>query len=62
MNADLCCWACKSPTGVCLSRYACEHHRVAEAQDAAIHQSTRQYRDPTGDQAVNNIMRKQRKE
>ena len=60
MNTDSCCWACRSPTGVCLSRRTCEHHIIAEAQDEARHRATRQYRDPTGDQAVNNIMRNQK--
>ena len=58
--SDPCCWACRSPTGVCLARYACEHHRVAEAQDEARHQAGRTIRDPTGDTAIRNIMRGKR--
>jgi hypothetical protein len=58
--SDPCCWACRSPTGVCLSRHACEHHIIAQAQDDANHRASRQYRDPTGDQAVANAMREKR--
>jgi hypothetical protein len=54
---DPCCFVCRGPHGVCLTRYACEHHAKAQAQDDANHRATRTHRDPTGETAVRNIMR-----
>lgn len=61
MIADPCCALCKHSTGVCLSRHSCEHHVIADAQDEAAHRATRQYRDPTADQAVRNAMKERRR-
>jgi hypothetical protein len=58
---DVCCWACRSPTGVCLSRYACQHHKEAEALDEASHRARRTHRTPTEDQAIANVMRERRR-
>lgn len=55
--SDPCCWACRSPTGVCLSRYACAHHKEADAQDEANARARRTYRDRTAEQAIANVMR-----
>lgn len=61
MNLDACCALCKGPHGICLSKYACQHHKEAQAQDDANHKARRTVRDPTGDAAVSNAMRSQRK-
>ena len=58
---DPCCGACKGAHGICLSRYQCEHHRAADAQDEINHQTRKLYRNPTADQAIANAMRDGRK-
>ena len=61
-TSDPCCFVCKSPSGVCLSRFKCEHHIEARRdQDREDMRATIGYRDPVGDQAVNNVMRQQRR-
>ena len=57
MTPDACCVLCKGPHGICLSRHTCEHHKEAQAQDDANHRASRTIRDPTGDAAVNRVMR-----
>ncbi|WNT44970.1 hypothetical protein SEA_ABBYDAISY_77 [Arthrobacter phage AbbyDaisy] len=52
-----CCALCKGPHGICLSRYACQHHKDADAQDDANHNARQTYRNPTADQAIRNITR-----
>jgi len=61
MTPDPCCVLCRHSTGVCLSRHSCEHHIEAQKQDDANHRASRTVRDPTGDAAVSNAMRGQRK-
>lgn len=58
---DPCCTLCKGPHGICLSRHACEHHRIADAQDEINHQTRKLYRNPTADQAIANAMNSRRK-
>ena len=60
--SDPCCILCRHPTGICLSKFSCEHHVTAQKQDDANHRASRTIRDPVGDQAVNNVMRARRKE
>ncbi|QIG57728.1 hypothetical protein PP358_gp57 [Arthrobacter phage Shoya] len=55
--ADSCCALCRTPSGVCASRYACQHHKVFQAQDEADARARRTHRDPTADQAIANAMR-----
>lgn len=55
--ADNCCFLCRGPHGICLSRGTCEHHVKSRAQDDANHRARKTVRDPTGDAAVRNIMR-----
>jgi hypothetical protein len=55
--SDSCCVLCRTPTGVCASKYACEHHKLAQAQEDANHRARRTHRDPTADQAIRNITR-----
>jgi len=52
-----CCWACRSPTGVCLSRWTCEHHVEAERTENANDQARKTYNNPTQDRAIANVMR-----
>lgn len=57
-KTDACCYLCKSPSGVCLTRFRCDHHVEArQEQDREDRGRTIGYRDPTGAQAVNNVMR-----
>lgn len=58
---DPCCGACKGAHDICLSRYQCEHHRVADAQDEANHRARKLYANPTADQAIANAMRARRR-
>lgn len=58
---DACCFLCRGPHGVCLSRYSCEHHTLAQAQDDANHKARQTYRNPTADQAVARAMRASRR-
>jgi hypothetical protein len=57
---DACCPKCKGPHGICRTRGACKHHIETRRRQDKDDLSTRLYRDPTGDQAVNNITREQR--
>ena len=57
---DACCALCKGPHGICLSRYTCQHHKEADAQDEANARARRTHRSPTEDQAIANIMRAQK--
>ena len=59
---DPCCILCSHVTGICRSRYACQHHKDAQKQDDANHRARLTVRDPTGNAAVGNIMRERRKE
>lgn len=61
MISDACCALCRGPHGICLSRHRCNHHLEAQAQDDANHKATRTIRDPTGETAIRNITREQRK-
>lgn len=61
MTNDPCCWACKSSTGICLSRYTCSHHIEADKQDEINHRTRKTHRDPTGDQATARADRARRK-
>lgn len=56
MNGDPCCPLCKGPHDICLSRYACEHHIIADAQDELNHQARKVYSNPTADLAIRNAM------
>ena len=55
--SDPCCALCKGPHDICLSRYTCNHHREADAQDEANARARRTHRDPTADAAVAAAMR-----
>lgn len=57
MTPDVCCVLCKGAHGICLSRYQCDHHKQAQKQDDANHRARQLYRNPTQDQALNNVMR-----
>ena len=59
--SDPCCALCRHMTGICLSRGSCEHHKIAQAQDEANHQTRKTYNNPTQDKAIANVMRKQRR-
>lgn len=52
MIPDPCCFACKSSTGICLTRFQCEHHKEADRRDEANHRARKTHRDPTGDRAA----------
>ena len=54
--SDSCCSTCKGPYGICRNR-GCWHHIETRRRQDADDVSRRLHRDPTGDQAVNNIMR-----
>lgn len=54
---DNCCHLCKGPHGICLSRYQCQHHQEADAQDEANNRARRTYNNPTQDRAIANVMR-----
>ena len=56
-----CCALCRTPSGVCASKYACEHHRVYDAQEEANHRARSSRRDPTATQAINNVMKERRR-
>lgn len=60
MNDDPCCYLCRSAFGPCLTQYRCEHHIKAERQANA--DARRPIRDPTGNTAVNNVMRQKRRQ
>lgn len=55
---DNCCFLCRSPHGVCLTKYTCEHHVTARLEEE---RAVIVYRDPTGERAVGNVMREQKK-
>lgn len=57
---DACCVLCRTPSGVCASKFTCQHHKEAEAQDAANDRARRTVRRPTEDQAIANVMRAQK--
>ncbi|QDF19567.1 hypothetical protein PP353_gp58 [Arthrobacter phage Kumotta] len=61
MTPDPCCFMCRSATGVCLTRFQCDHHKDADKRDEANHQARRTYNDPTSRQAVNNVLAAQRR-
>lgn len=61
MSSDACCWLCKTPSGVCSTGRACDHHKDARKRDDADDKARQTVRDPTGNTAVNNVMRAQRK-
>lgn len=54
--ADNCCVLCRTPTGVCASKHACEHHQIAQAQDEVNARARRTHPDPTADQAIRNAL------
>lgn len=57
-KTDTCCFVCKSPSGVCLTRFKCQHHIEARReQDEEDRNYNLGYNDPTGNAAVRNIMR-----
>lgn len=59
MKQDVCCWACRTPFGCGMP--SCEHHQEYAAQEEADAKARRTYRDPTAGQAVNNVMREQKR-
>jgi|GEM_PF-3990699 len=59
-NDDACCYLCKSATGICLTRFQCEHHKAVRRRDNATGRTTT-YPDPTGNEAVSRVMREQRR-
>lgn len=59
---DNCCYLCKSSSGICLTRGACDHHVDARRRQDANDRAMTTHRDPTGNEAVNNVMRAQRKQ
>lgn len=61
MTPDPCCFMCRSSTGVCLTRFQCDHHKEADKRDEANERARRTVHRPTEDQAINNVMRAQRR-
>lgn len=61
MTPDACCYVCRSATGVCLTRWKCEHHLEARRNEDADDRARQTIRRPTEDQAIANVMREQRK-
>ena len=61
MTTDPCCGSCRGAHGICRSRWACQHHQDAQAQDDANHRARRTHRDPTGNQAAARADRARRK-
>lgn len=61
MTPDPCCVLCKSSTGICLTRFQCEHHKEADKRDEAAHRARQTYRNPTQDQAIANVARAERR-
>lgn len=55
---DPCCHLCSSPFGCAIP--GCQHHRRARMLQAIDDNRKTPYRDPTGNAAVNNIMREQK--
>jgi transposase-like protein len=53
---DNCCAACKGAHGICLSRYTCNHHLEADAQDEINHRTRQTYSDPTANAAIRAAM------
>ena len=53
---DPCCFACRTPSGICLTAFTCAHHREAEAQDEANARARRTHSDPTADAAIRAAM------
>lgn len=61
-TSDSCCFICRSGTGICLTKYQCDHHREARReQDEEDRNYNLGYSDPTGNAAVRNAMRAQRR-
>lgn len=58
---DPCCWACKHPSGVCLTRGGCEHHKEAIKRQDADDKARRTVRRPTEDAAIRNITRDEKR-
>lgn len=57
---DNCCFICKGAHGICLTKGGCEHHVDARRRQDANDRAMQTHRDPTGNQAVNNVMRETR--
>lgn len=60
MTPDPCCVLCRHPSGICLARHACDHHKQAQKQDDANHRARQLYRNPTQDQAIDNVTRQRK--
>jgi hypothetical protein len=54
---DACCFICRGPHGICLTRGTCGHHITARLRQDADDRARHLYADPTGNEAVNNVMR-----
>jgi len=57
--SDYCCSACKGAFGICRDSN-CWHHIDTRRRQDKDDVSRRLYRDPTGDEAVNNVIRSRR--
>ena len=57
---DPCCFLCRGAHGICRSKGQCEHHVDARRRQDANDRAGQTHRDPTGNQAVNNVMRAMR--
>jgi len=54
---DRCCHLCRSHTGICLTRFQCDHHQAFADQEERDHRARRTYLDTTADQAIANADR-----
>lgn len=62
MKGDRCCKSCKSAThGVCRLRHECWCHAQQDAEDRLHDDGRTGHADPTGNTAVNNLMRAQKR-
>jgi hypothetical protein len=55
-RTDPCCSRCRTPSGVCATGHACDHHRGR----VELGPSPITYRDPTGNEAIYNLEREER--
>jgi hypothetical protein len=58
MTDDKCCFVCRTPSGVCATKYRCDHHVAARSE---MERAVTVYSDPTGERAVGNVMREQKR-
>jgi hypothetical protein len=58
---DRCCFICKHPSGICLTRHTCDHHKDTRKRQDADDKARSTVRRPTEDAAIRNITRDEKR-